>query len=135
MTESLLIRIDSFYLEEYLVLLTEDARRLHILNPVARLIWQLQADGLSNQQVAKEISATFDVSIDCALADINLTNIGGQTGMPASKLGAELVKQSLSSIWKQAKKEQTKILKDQVEDKVKDKVKEKLGGLLNKLNG
>ena len=69
------------------------------------------------------------------LADINLTNIGGQTGMPASKLGAELVKQSLSSIWKQAKKEQTKILKDQVEDKVKDKVKEKLGGLLNKLNG
>lgn len=65
------------------------------------------------------------------LADINLTNIGGQAGMPASKLGAELVKQALSSIWKQAKKEQTKILKD----KVKEKVKEKLGGFLDKLNG
>ena len=65
------------------------------------------------------------------LADINLTNIGGQAGMPASKLGAELVKQALSSIWKQAKKEQTKILKDEV----KDKVKEKLGGFLDKLNG
>jgi len=69
------------------------------------------------------------------LADISLTNIGGQSGMPASQLGAELVKQALSSIWKQAKKEQTEILKDEVEDKVKDKVKEKLGGLLDKLNG
>lgn len=69
------------------------------------------------------------------LADINLTNIGGQAGMPASKLGAELVKQALSSIWQQAKKEQTEILKDQVKDKVKDKVKEKLGGFLDKLNG
>tara|TARA_R110001583_G_scaffold10019_7_gene46781 strand:+ start:4405 stop:5154 length:750 start_codon:yes stop_codon:yes gene_type:complete len=69
------------------------------------------------------------------LADINLTNIGGQAGMPASKLGAELVKQALSSIWKQAKKEQTKILKDEVKDKVKEKVKEKLGGFLDKLNG
>ncbi len=69
------------------------------------------------------------------LADINLTNIGGQAGMPASKLGAELVKQALSSIWKQAKKEQKEILKDEVEDKVKDKIKEKLGGFLDKLNG
>jgi len=69
------------------------------------------------------------------LADINLTNIGGEAGMPASKLGAELVKQALSSIWKQAKKEQTKILKDQVEDEVKDKIKEKLGGLLDKFTG
>jgi len=69
------------------------------------------------------------------LADINLTNIGGQAGMPASQLGAELVKQALSSIWKQAKQEQTEILKGEVEDEIKDKVKEKLGGLLDKLNG
>jgi hypothetical protein len=69
------------------------------------------------------------------LADINLTNIGGEAGMPASELGAELVKQALSSIWKQAKSQQTEIFKGQVEDKVKDKVKEKLGGFLDKLNG
>jgi len=69
------------------------------------------------------------------LTDINLTNIGGQGGMPASQLGAELVKQALSSIWKQAKKEQTTILKDQVKKKLEEKAKEKLGGLLNKLKG
>ena len=55
--------------------------------------------------------------------------------MPASELGAELVKKALSSIWKQAKQEQTKILQDKVEDELKDKAKEKLGGFLDKLNG
>jgi ABC-type transporter MlaC component len=67
------------------------------------------------------------------LADIVLTNIGGEAGMPASQLGAELTKKALSSIWKQAKKEQTDILKSEIKDKVKDKVKEKLSGFLNKL--
>lgn len=67
------------------------------------------------------------------LDDIVLSNIGGEAGMPASQLGGELAKQALSSIWKQAKKEQTEILKDQVKDKVKEKVKEKLSGFLDKL--
>ena len=61
------------------------------------------------------------------LADISLTNIGGDAGLPASQLGAELLKQALSSIWKQAKKEQ----KNQVKDKLKDKVKEKLSDLFS----
>ena len=65
------------------------------------------------------------------LADINLANIGGEKGLPASHLGAEMLKQALSSIGKQAKKEQKKIIKD----KVKDKVKEKLSGFLDKLGG
>jgi len=65
------------------------------------------------------------------LADINLVNIGGDTGLPASQLGAELLKQALTSIWKQAKKEQEK----QVKDKLKDKIKDKLGDLLNKIAG
>lgn len=61
------------------------------------------------------------------LADINLANIGGDKGLPASQLGTELLKQALSSIWKQAKKEQKK----QVKDKLKDKIKEKLSDLFN----
>jgi len=69
------------------------------------------------------------------LADIKLTNIGGEKGLPASQLGAEMLKQALSSIGKQAKKEQKKLIKDRVKDKVKDKVKEKLSGFLDKLGG
>lgn len=65
------------------------------------------------------------------LSNINLANIGGNSGLPASQLGAELLKQSLSSIWKQAQKEQEKIVKDKVEDKVK----EKLSGFLKKIGG
>jgi len=69
------------------------------------------------------------------LADIKLVNIGGDSGLPASQLGAELLKQSLSAIWKQAKSAQTKIVRDKVEEKVKEKVKEKLSGFLNKIGG
>ncbi len=63
------------------------------------------------------------------LADIHLTNIGGKNGMPASQLGAELIKQALNSIWKQAKKEQ----KEQLKNKIENKVKDKLTGFLDKL--
>lgn len=90
---------------------------------------------LSGVALTVDLTKLGNKAHQATLADINLTNIGGQAGMPASQLGAELIKKALSSIWKQAKKEQSKILKDKVEEKVKDKVKEKLGGLLNKLNG
>jgi len=58
------------------------------------------------------------------LTDISLVNIGGDAGLPASQLGAELLKQALSSIWKQAKKEQEKQVKDKFTDKIKDKLSE-----------
>ena len=94
-----------------------------------------------NKFVLAGVALTVDLtklgnkSHQATLADINLTNIGGDSGMPASKLGAELVNKALSSIWKQAKKEQTEILKEQAKDKIKEKAKEKIGGLLDKLNG
>jgi len=53
------------------------------------------------------------------LPDINLSNIGGEAGLPASELGGELLKRALSGIWNSAKKEQEEILKDQVKDKAK----------------
>jgi len=58
------------------------------------------------------------------LADISLSNIGGDNGIPASQLGSVMFKKALSAIWKQAKKEQKEVLKDQVKDKVKDKASE-----------
>ena len=82
-----------------------------------------------------DLSKLSNKAHNAVLTDIKLTNIGGQTGMPASQLGAELVKQALSSIWKQAKKQQTRILKDQAKEKLEETAKEKLGGLLDKLKG
>lgn len=55
------------------------------------------------------------------LPDINLSNVGGDAGLPASELGGELIKRALSAIWKSAKKEQQKVIEDQVKDKVKNK--------------
>lgn len=63
------------------------------------------------------------------LPDINLSNIGGDTGLPADELGGELIKRALSAIWKSAKKEQQQVL----EDKVKDKLEDKASDLFNKL--
>ena len=56
------------------------------------------------------------------LPDISLTNIGGETGLPANELGGELLKKALSSIWKSAKKQQKEVVKDKLKDKVKDKI-------------
>jgi hypothetical protein len=94
-----------------------------------------------NKFVLAGVALTVDLSKlgnkahQAVLTDITLTNIGGQNGMPASQLGAELAKQTLSSIWKQAKKQRTNILKDQAKKKLEEKAKEKLGGLLDKLKG
>lgn len=63
------------------------------------------------------------------LPDITMSNLGGDAGLPASQLGAELIKRSLSSIWKEAKAEQEEILKD----KLKDKAIEEASGLFDKL--
>jgi hypothetical protein len=77
-----------------------------------------------SKELSKELGKDLaDKVYKSTLADIHLTNIGGNNGMPASQLGGELMKQALASIWKQAKKEQKKQLKNKVENKVKDKLK------------
>jgi len=90
---------------------------------------------LAGVALTVDLTKLGNTSHQVKLADIHLSNIGGESGMPASQLGAELVKQALSSIWQQAKAEQTDILKEEAKDKLKEKAKEKLGGLLDKLNG
>ncbi|XQW85719.1 hypothetical protein ACOYR1_03005 [Thalassotalea piscium] len=78
------------------------------------------------------------------LPNINLSNIGGKAGLPASELGSTIAKEALSAIWKEAKKEQEKVLKNKIKDKIKeklndeelkDKVKDKAKKELGKLFG
>ena len=68
------------------------------------------------------------------LPDINLSNIGGEDGLPANELGGMMIKMALSAIWKEAKNAQKEVLKDQVKDKIKGKAKEKASELFNKWN-
>lgn len=65
------------------------------------------------------------------LPDIELSNIGGQQGLPASQLGVEITQMILDKIWRHTKKVQ----KDKLKTTIKEKAKEKLGDLLNKIGG
>ena len=86
---------------------------------------------LSSTQLSLDLSALGNKEHQLTLPDINLTNIGGDKGLPASLLGAEIAKQALSSIWKQAKEEQKKKLTEKAKEKLKEKALEKLGGFFN----
>lgn len=86
---------------------------------------------LSSTNLLLDLSAFGNKEHQLTLPDITLTNIGGEAGMPASLLGAEIAKQALASIWKQAKSEQKNKLKAKVKEKIKNKLKEKLGSLFN----
>ena len=66
------------------------------------------------------------------LPNIELTNIGGDAGLPADQLGGTMLKEVLSAIWKEAKKSQKKVLEDKLKEKAKDKIKDKTKDLLNK---
>lgn len=83
---------------------------------------------LSSTNLSLDLSALGNKEHQLTLPDINLTNIGGDKGLPASLLGAEIAKQALASIWKQAKSEQKKKLKDKITNKLKEKALDKLGG-------
>lgn len=66
------------------------------------------------------------------LTDINLKNIGGEKGLPASQLGSVIVKEALSAIWNETKKTQKQQLKKQATDELKEKAKKKLSEFFNK---
>jgi len=66
------------------------------------------------------------------LPDINLTNIGGEAGMPASQLGNEILKQALNKIWQKTKKVQKEKILKKAKDELKDKAKKKLADLFGK---
>lgn len=84
---------------------------------------------LENTNLTLDLTAFGNKAHQVTLPNINLTNIGGTAGLPASELGSAIVKEALSSIWKEAKKEQEKALKNKVKDKLKEKAKKELGKL------
>lgn len=86
---------------------------------------------LAGTNLSLDLSALGNKEHQITLPDINLTNIGGDKGLPASLLGAEIAKQALSSIWKQAKAEQKRKVKDKITNKLKEKALDKLGSFLN----
>jgi len=95
-----------------------------------------------NIRVSKIVLAGTAMSLDltalgnkehvATLSDIELTDIGGEKGLPASQLGSVIAKEALSAIWKQAKKNQKEKLKDLAKEKLKDKAKKKLSEFFNK---
>jgi uncharacterized protein involved in outer membrane biogenesis len=87
---------------------------------------------LAGTQLALDLSKLGNKAHQLTLPDIQLTNIGGKSGLPASQLGAEITKKALAAIWKQAKKAQKKKLQAKLTDTLKEKALDKLGGFLKK---
>jgi len=105
-----------------------------------------------NKLILSDIGLTLDLrqlgykEYQENLPEINLGAIGGKSGLPVSQLGIEISKKILDSIWQQAKKVQSKKLKEKakeklkneakkLEEKYKEKAKKKLGSLLDKFKG
>ncbi|WP_448563529.1 DUF748 domain-containing protein [Thalassotalea ganghwensis] len=79
---------------------------------------------LAGTQLTLDLTDLGNKVHQLTLHDINLNGIGGKTGLPASQLGSEIIKQALSELWKQAKKEQEGIIKEKIKAKVDEKVEE-----------
>ncbi|MCF6202917.1 MAG: PqqD family protein [Methylococcaceae bacterium] len=62
--------VDSFELDNHLVLLKKNASRVQMLNPLAKMIWQSKKTGLSSHDIARDISEVFDIPIELALQDV-----------------------------------------------------------------
>ena len=90
---------------------------------------------ISGVALSLDLSQLGNKEHKLTLQDIQLSNIGGKDGLPASQLGGEIAKQMLTAIADKAKKEQEQRLKKKALDKIKKVAEEKLGGLLDKLKG
>lgn len=84
---------------------------------------------LENTNLTLDLTAFGNKAHQVSMPNINLSNIGGKSGLPASELGPTIIKEALSAIWKEAKKEQQKALKNKVKDELKEKAKKELGKL------
>jgi len=61
------------------------------------------------------------------LPNIAISDIGGESGMPANQLGAEIIKRVLKAISKAATKEEKKIIKSKLKDKISKKLTDLFG--------
>jgi len=87
---------------------------------------------LTGTQLSLDLSKLGNKIHQLTLPDIQLTDIGKKSGLPASQLGAEVTKKALAAIWKQAKKTQKKKLQAKLTDTLKEKALDKLGSFLKK---
>ncbi len=87
---------------------------------------------LAGTALSLDLSDLGNKEHQLTLPDIELRDLGGEQGLPASELGSVVVKEVLSNIWKEAKNAQKKKLKQLAEQKLKDKAKKKLSDLFNK---
>ena len=87
---------------------------------------------LALKSLTVDLSALGNKEHSAVLQDIELTNIGGNKGLPASEIGGVIIKEALAKIWAETKNTQKKQLKKQATDKLKEKAKKKLSELFNK---
>ncbi len=87
---------------------------------------------LAGTRLSLDLSKLGNKAHQLTLPDIELTDIGKKSGLPASQLGAEITKQALAAIWKQAKKTQKNKLQANLTDKLKEKALDKLGSFFKK---
>ena len=87
---------------------------------------------LAGTSLTIDLSALGNKEHSAVLQDIELTNIGGNKGLPASEIGGVIIKEALAKIWAETKNTQKKQLKKQATDKLKEKAKKKLSELFNK---
>ncbi|MFT5757519.1 MAG: hypothetical protein ACI9LM_002254 [Alteromonadaceae bacterium] len=87
---------------------------------------------LAGTRLSLDLSKLGNKTHQLILPDIELTDIGGKSGLPASQLGAEITKKALAAIWKQAKKTQKQKLQAKLTETLKEKALDKLGSFLNK---
>ena len=65
--------INTYALGDHLVLHDTEAERLHLLNPMARSIWQARAQGFQLSEIAHTLSELHRLPMDSALLTVRNT--------------------------------------------------------------
>jgi len=84
---------------------------------------------LEGTALAIDLSTLGNKVHSVTIPSINLQSIGGESGIPASQLGGEIVKQTLNKLWQQTKKVQKDKLVDKAKNSLKEKAQKKLTDL------
>ncbi|WP_448546679.1 hypothetical protein [Thalassotalea fusca] len=85
---------------------------------------------LTNINAQLDLSALGGDVHQITLPRIALSNIGGDNGVPTSKLGQVILGQLVDKIWQETKAIQSKKLEDKLKNKLQDKVSDKLKSLI-----
>lgn len=64
--------INTFELDDHLVLLMNGANRIQLLNPISKYIWNACSDGITPETTATEIANHFDIPLELAMQDVQM---------------------------------------------------------------